>query len=342
MKAVVKYKKGVGNVEIREVPEPHISEKEIKIEVKAAGICGTDIHIYYDHYPYSIPVVMGHEFSGEIVEIGKAVENFKIGDRVMSEPTARTCNECYYCRNGIYNLCLGRKVYGINFNGGFTKYVTVRKESVHKLSGNVSFEAAALTEPLSCCVHALMEKTQVKVNDIVLILGPGPIGLLAALVAKAQGAIVAIAGTESDKMRLNLAKKLGIDYCIELSGAELQNTLTELKLNSVDIVVEASGSSYAIQEAIRIVRKGGKIIQLGLSGKGCEIEINQIVLKEIQVIGSFAHTWNSFENALRLLERGVVNTEVLISDKMKITDWEQGFKKIENKEGVKIILTPIN
>lgn len=345
MKALVKYKKGIGNIEIRDVPEPDVSQGEIKIEVKAAGICGTDIHIYHDHYPYNVPVVLGHEFSGEIVEIGKGqvVENFKIGDRVMSEPTARVCNECYYCRNGIYNLCPSRQVYGITFNGGFTKYVTVRKESVHKLPENVSFTAGALTEPLACCVHALMEKIQVRASDVILILGPGPIGLLAALVVKAQGSLVAIAGTSSDKNRLDLAKKLGIDYCIEVQGNNLQEELKKINKDfNVDIVVEASGSSYAVQQAIKTIRKGGKIVQLGLSGKSVEVELDQIVLKEIQVIGSFAHTWNSFENALRLLGRGIVNTEVLISDKLKLTDWEQGFRKIENKEGIKIVLEPVD
>lgn len=340
MKALVKTKKGIGNVEIKDVAEPKISGKEVKIEVKATGICGTDIHIYHDRYPYSVPVILGHEFCGSIVEVSKDIDNFKVGDRVMSEPSALICNECYYCRNGIYNLCSSRQVYGITVNGGFTKYVAVRKESIHKLPDNVSFTAGALTEPLACCVHALIEKTQVKAADTVLIFGPGPIGLLAACVSKAQGAFVIIVGTSKDEKRFDLAKKLGVDFCIELNGTNLQKSLTELKINPIDIVVEASGSIEGVCRSVEIVRKGGRIVQLGLSGKPVELMLDQIVIKEIQVIGSFAHTWNSFERALELIGRGIVDIEVLVSDKLPLTDWEKGFKKVENKECMKVVLEP--
>lgn len=343
MKAVVKVKKGEGNIKVRDAEEPIPLPDEIKIEIKAAGICGTDIHIYHDRYPSNPPVILGHEFCGVISEIGKDVKNFKIGDRVMAEPAGRICGECIYCRTGRYNMCSKRLAYGVNLNGGFTKYVAVREEVVHRLPDNVSFIAGALTEPLACCVHAIVERAEVSVGDIIVVSGPGPIGILAAQVAKSAGATVVIYGTSRDKKRLSLAARIGIDFTVNIESGNSQKIISKLTGGyGADTVIEAAGTIPSVQKSIELVKRDGVIIQLGLFGEPIRIDYEKVVFKEIKVIGSFAHRWTSFEKALELLRTGKVNAEALVSKKLPITRWCKAFKEFEEKKEGKIILIPVD
>lgn len=155
MKALLKTKLGPGNLEVAEVEEPQVGKDQVKILVKYSGICGTDIHTFQGHYKVSAPVILGHEFSGEVVEVGKNVTEFQPGDRVTSETTFYICGKCKYCQSGDYNLCSSRKGLGTQQNGSFTKYVIARKESVHRLPEHVDYLSAAMTEPLACAHHAV-------------------------------------------------------------------------------------------------------------------------------------------------------------------------------------------
>ena len=189
MKALVKYATGVGNMEIREVPEPSPGFGEVKIEVKATGICGSDLHTYHGNIgiPMKLPVVTGHEFAGVVVEVGEGVEGIEVGERVTAETTFSTCGRCIHCLTGSYNLCLQRRGIGYWLNGAFAKYTVVPAIRVHKLPDNVDFIGGALSEPLACVVHGAMELTGVSAGDVVLVTGPGAIGLLTMQVAKAEG-----------------------------------------------------------------------------------------------------------------------------------------------------------
>jgi len=341
MKAVVKVKRGKGNIELREVKEPTPGSDEVKIEIKAAGICGTDIHICYDSYPSDPPVTLGHEFCGVITEVGKDVKKLKPGDRVMAEPAARICGGCVYCRTGRYNMCSERLAYGVNLNGGFTKYIVVREKVVHRLPDNVSFIAGALTEPLACCVHAIIERVKVSAGDIIVVLGPGPVGLLAAQVAKAAGATVIICGTSRDKRRLSLASRIGIDFTVNIDTRDLGKIVSKLTGGyGADMVVEAAGTVSSVRESLGLVKRDGVIIQLGLFESSIKVDYNKVVFKELKIIGSFAHQWTSFEKALELLKTGKVNAEALVSEKLPITRWRKAFKDVEEKRGGKVILIP--
>ncbi len=175
---------------LREVPEPRPGPGQVKVEVRAAGVCGSDLHIYHDDIKINIvpPVVMGHEFAGVIVEAGPGVTTCRVGDRVTCETTAESCGACLQCRTGHYNMCETRKVLGYAVDGCFAPYCVVNERQVHRLPANVDFLAGALTEPLACCVHGLLEMTGLSPNDRVLIAGPGPIGLFSLQLAKAAGA----------------------------------------------------------------------------------------------------------------------------------------------------------
>jgi len=342
-KAIVKTAKGEGNVEIREVEEPVPEPGEVKIEVKAAGICGSDIHIYHDtiKIPLKLPVVMGHEFSGVVVDAGENVAGLKIGARVTSETAASVCGTCRYCRSGNYNLCPSRRGIGYWVNGAFTRYIVVPQERVHLLPENTDFMEAALIEPLACCVHEVSEQTKISAGDVVLITGPGAIGLLTAQVAKAEGATVIISGTSQDKERLKLAKTLGAYITVDVQEENLQEIVRKVTgEDGVDVVFECSGSAAAANQGLNMVRKRGKYTQMAGFGAPIQVDFDLIVYKEIQLTGSFTQKWSAWELAIKLLSEKKVQTKPLISDFFPITEWEKGFKKHEEKAGIKIILTP--
>src|SRR5579859_6486554 len=177
MKAVMKFAPGDGNVEVRDIPEPRAAAGQVMIAVRAAGICGTDLHILHDEFRSFPPVVLGHEVSGEVVEVGDGVERVHAGDRVTTETYFSTCGVCRFCRAGRINLCPHRRSIGSAVNGGFTSYLIVPERNVHVLPEGVSYLAGALTEPLACVVHGALEGPRLTPEDVVVIAGPGAIGL---------------------------------------------------------------------------------------------------------------------------------------------------------------------
>lgn len=176
MKAVVKYGQEDGKVEMREVPVPAIGTGDVLLEVKAAGICGSDIEMWRHHFTYRVntPVIQGHEFCGVIAALGEKVRGFKVGDRVISETSAYVCGTCRYCRTGHYNMCPSRLGYGYGTDGAFTNYVKVRQEILHWMPERLSFEEAALTEPACVAYNAVIGRSRVNPGDIVAVIGPGP------------------------------------------------------------------------------------------------------------------------------------------------------------------------
>ena len=344
MKALVKYHKGEGNMEIRDLPEPTVGPGQIKIEVKAAGICGSDLHIYHDDIaiPINPPVITGHEFSGVIADLGEGVTGRKIGDRVVSETAYSFCGKCEPCMTGFYNLCNHRKTLGYWFNGVFTNYTVVPAARVHDLPDNVDFVGGALMEPLACVTHAVLELTHITAGDVVLITGPGSIGLLTLQVAKAQGAIVIMTGTDQDQNRLETAQKFGADHCLNVNQ---QNVLEQIGAlthgKGVDVVLECSGNQKAANDALLAIKKRGQFTQIGLYGKPITIDFEKICFKEIKVTGSLGSRWTSWEKALELSSQGKVQLQPLASHSFPITEWEKAFAMFDQKQGLKLILTPV-
>lgn len=342
MKGIVKYAKGEGNVELREVAETPPAPNQVKIEVKASGICGSDLHIYHDHIkiPIRPPVVIGHEFSGVVVEKGGEVgDEIKVGDRVTGEPSIEICGKCRYCRSEYYNLCSDRKVLGYWFNGCFARYCNIT--FVHKLPDNVSFEAGAMTELLACCVHGVIEQTVVSAGDFAVITGPGPVGLLAAQVALAEGAVVMVCGTSVDADRLKLAEELGVHYTLDIEQHNPLKRVQELTEGyGADVVLECAGAPAASRLALDLVRKQGKYTQIGLFGRPIEIDFEKIVFKEIQVTGAVSQRRPAWKRALSLMGRGVIQSEKLISHRFPLDEWKKAFDLFERKEGIKLMLIP--
>lgn len=341
MKALVKHTAGVGNVGVQEIPEPTPGPNEVKIEVKAAGICGTDIHIYYDEFKTTPPVVMGHELSGAVVEVGSEVSRCKVGDRVTSETYAKTCMKCRYCRSGEYNLCPSRMSIGSRVNGAFAKYLVIREENVHKLPETLSFEAAAVTEPLACCVHAVLEESVIRPGDVVVVSGPGTIGLLCLQLAKVAGGTIVVCGTKQDERRLELARRLGADHTANAESGDLEEIVESLTDGcGADVVIECSGAGTSARACLGMVRRKGRYAQVGLFGKPVELDLDQVVYKELVVTGGNASTRSSWDKAIQLMGQGKVLTEPLISDKLPLAQWEEGLRKFKQRTGGKILLIP--
>jgi L-iditol 2-dehydrogenase len=342
MRAVMKVALGVGNIELRDIPEPRAGEGQVVIGVKAAGICGTDMHIYKDEFKSRPPVVLGHEIAGEIVEVGRGVESIKTGTRVTTETYFYTCGACRFCRNGQVNLCLERRSIGSAMNGGFTNYVLVPAKNVHRLPDHLSFNAGALTEPLACVVHGVLTTPTVAPGDLAVIAGPGAIGLLTLQVVKAAGAKVIMLGTNADAGRLELAKALGADYTLNVQEQNPEDLVRELSYQGLgaDVVYECSGAGPAAAQLLKLVRRKGRYVQIGLFGKSIAFDLDQLCYKELAMSGSNATIPSAWPKALQLLESGAVNTEALISNIYNVTDWQEAFDFFEAKQGIKLLLTP--
>lgn len=343
MKALVKYATGKGNVEVQNVAEPSPGPGQIKVEVKAAGLCGSDLHIYHDEIAIAIepPVVMGHEFAGVIVEVGEGVEHYSTGDRVTCETTASSCGRCLQCRMGRYNMCANRRVVGYAIDGCFARYCVVNERQVHLLPDNVDFVAGALTEPLACCVHAVLELTTISAGDMVVITGPGSIGLLCLQLVKAAGAYAVVCGTSQDADRLQAAKQFGADLIVDVETGDALEQIGRLTHSQgADVFLECAGAPPAARFGLRATRRGGQYTQVGLFPGPFEVEFDLIAYKELRVTGSLGQRWTSWQRALALMAQGQVDARLLVSHILPLTDWREAFRLFEERQGLKIVLEP--
>lgn len=342
MKAVMKVARGVGNVELRDIPEPSPSRGQVKIKVRAAGICGTDLHIYKDEFRSFPPVVLGHEVAGEIVELGDGVEGLNPGTRVTTETYFSTCGECAYCRTGHANLCLNRRSIGSAVNGGFTSYVIVPARNIHPLPENVDFQAGALTEPLACVCHAVLSTPTVSPGDMAVIAGPGAIGLLTLQVVKAAGATAVVLGTDGDEQRMALARELGADHVVNVSQQNPESLVRDITPEGLgaDVVYECSGAGAAAQQLLTLVRRRGRYVQIGLFGKPVAWDMDQICYRELTITGSNASVPSAWTRALQLLAGGQVQTKPLITAVYDVTAWQDALEGFERKAAIKTLLRP--
>jgi L-iditol 2-dehydrogenase len=344
MLALIKTQKGDGFLELRDVPVPKIEPEEVLIEVKAAGICGTDIHVKHDEFPYWPPVVLGHEFSGSIVEVGPQVEGYKVGDRVVAEPHTKACGKCYLCRSGNIQICAAKRSPGWGIDGAFTKYIKMPEKLLHRIPDNVSFEEGAVVEPLANVVHDVLERGKVEAEDFVVVLGPGPIGLMAAMAARAEGArAVMIVGTPRDEeMRLKVARELGIDHVVNL-GTEnpVDKCVALTDGRGADLVVEASGAEPAINMAVELVRKKGRITVIGMTGKEkIQFPWDKAIFKVCDIIFNLSTSYTSWDRAISLIASGKVNVKAITSHREPLENWERVFADVENLSALKALLIP--
>jgi L-iditol 2-dehydrogenase len=340
MKALVKTRPGVGHVELIDVAEPACPSNGVKIEVKLTGICGTDLHVYHDTFKNYPPVILGHEFSGVVREAGPAVTSLAIGDRVTVLPSsAVVCGKCEYCRQGHYMFCPIRRGMGHGVNGSFTRFAAVREDQCYKIPDNVSFEAAAMAEPFAAALQAMGELSACSVGDTVLLSGPGPIGLLCLMVLVSQGCRVIVAGTSQDGPRLDMARSLGAALTVDVTRENLQEIVArETAGRGVDAAVEVAGAASSVVACLAAVRRLGKYFQVGIAGKPITVDFDTILFKQIQVYGSVGHSLKTWDAVMRIICGGSIDLARIITHKLPLSRWREGFDLCETKKGVKVML----
>lgn len=328
-----------GELKLMESDIPEVNKNFVRIKVKKAGICASDIG-YWKHGSdrlKNFPVVLGHEGCGIVDAVGPEVSSVKKGDRVIALTTFKICGKCRFCLNGSTNLCVEREGIGSKRNGVFADYVISPETSCLKIPDNLDFEEAVFAEPLSCCVHALMQHGNVNAQSKVLIIGPGPIGLLSALVAKANGATVVIAGLGSDEKRLKLAKELGMDYTVNLETDNLNEIINNISPYKMDICVEAAGNKNAFYTCMDSVANQGLILQMGVNKSQTNIDLDAVLHREIRIVGSLSQIHSSWPIACDLMQRGKINVKPLITQQFGLADFESAFETSTKSSSIKTL-----
>lgn len=342
MQAVVKTAPGPGHVALREVPEPRAGAGQVKIAVRATGVCGTDLHIVKDEFPSWPPVILGHEFAGTVAAVGEGVSGLGMGDPVVAQTAAVWCGRCRYCASGDYLMCGAKRSIGYGVDGAFASHIVVPAGTVHRLPPGMDLEAAALCEPAACAVRAVCERGRVAAGDRALVTGAGPIGLLVLQALKAQGARVCLTGARADTRRLETARSLGADVAVDVEHEDLRAVLQAFaETDGVDLAFECSGAPPALDACLRALRRQGTLVQVGLFGRRLEHDYEQVAMKELTVLGSYGHIHSSWRRAITLIADGTIRTRPLISAVLPLGRWEEAFRRAEAKDGVKFLLQPI-
>jgi len=344
MKALVKTATGRDCLELREVPVPEIGADDVLIRVRACGICGSDLKIRDDQHPYTPPVIVGHEFAGEIARVGAGVSGWAVGDRVVSEQHTRACRRCRQCLAGNAFICAAKRSLGYFIDGAFAEFIRIPAWLLHRIPDNSSFVEAALSEPAAVAAHGVLDRAGVAPEDVVLILGCGPIGLIAAQMARAAGASrVIITGIDRDeRARLPKARELEIDHVVNVTETDLASFVDDVTGGEgADVVIELAGALPAINQAFQLARRGGRV---GLVGQpptdDVAIPYRDALFRALTVSFSFSSKYTSWERALSLFARGAIRPSEIISHVLPLGEWERGFALSSSGEAVKVVLEP--
>ncbi len=331
MNALRKTQAGYGNVALQDVAVPELHDDEVLMKVWATGVCGSDLLIQEDKHFYKSPVTLGHEYAGVVEKVGCRVENVQPGDRIVSDIETKT------------------GWLGVTRDGGYAAYMAVPEEQIFVYPKSVSLDHACFTEPVVATLHAMQERNNVKAGDFVVIVGPGPMGLLGVQFAKIRGArAVALIGLRDDEKRLADRRALGADYTL-YSDEHPEKTVLELTNGrGADFVLECSASETGVQHAIDCARRAnegvggrGTIAFISLWGKPITISADAISLNQLTISGSWS--WNgreTWERAVDLISRGVFDLDSLLTNRYSLDQWETAFQNLREKQDVKAFIYP--
>ena len=328
-----------GQIVVVERPTPEITENEVLVKVKAAGICGSDVHIYHGKNAFATyPRVVGHEFVGEIEKVGSQVENLKVGDRVAVDPVV-SCGHCYPCRIGRHNVCKQLNVMGVHRDGGYQQYVAVAGTSAHKIPENISWEIAAMIEPYTIAAQVL-DRGRLTAADTVLICGAGPIGLVILQAVKMAGARVAI--MDVIETRLNWAKEMGADLVINAKTSDMTKEMMAFTNNEgASLILEATGNINVLETCIHsIASPAGRVVVLGFSTELVKIPQVDIMSRELEIIGTRLNN-KKFPQVIEWFREGLVQPEKILTHTFTFDEAQKAFEMNDtNPENVcKIVLT---
>lgn len=314
---------GPKQLEFAEVPEPEIGENDILLKIRKVGICGTDLHIYSGGMKVPTPLIMGHEFVGDIVKVGKKVSGLKVGMRAVAEHVIG-CKECSYCQDGHKNICDNATVIGLHRPGALAEYLSLPAELVYELPDELSYDDGVLVEPISIAVYGV-RRTHVDLGDAVAVVGQGPIGLFIDQVAKAAGALVF--GIDVNDGRLEFAQKQKIvDGIINSTKGDLLKHFNQLAQKcGADVVFEAVGREETAQAALELVKPEGKVLVQGVFEHDVKLNLMHIVKKEITLMGSWT-CLNAFEPTIDLIKAKKIKTDGFITHRYAFKDAPRAFE----------------
>jgi L-iditol 2-dehydrogenase len=332
MKALRKMAPGVGHVELSEVPIPEIGPDEVLMKVYAAGVCGSDLLIEQDCHFYRAPVTLGHEFSGVAYKVGENVGRVQEGDKFVAD---------IECGEGNW--------LGVTIDGAYAPFMRVPQHVIYRVPDHVSLDHACLAEPIVATTHLMQERAQVKMGDDVVVVGPGPMGVLAVQHAKHCGARrVFLIGLKSDEKRLQIGKQMGADYTLYSEDGPEKAVMDITVGKGAEFVLECSASQEGVQHAVDCARKahegpGGKgvIVFISLWGNKITVNLDEVSLGQLDIRGSWS--WNgreTWERALDLLDRGVLDLEPMITNHYELEQWEMAFANLRSKQDVKALIHP--
>jgi 2-desacetyl-2-hydroxyethyl bacteriochlorophyllide A dehydrogenase len=328
----------VRRIELLDIEEPTAARNDVTIEVRAGGICGSDMHAYRGHHPFrKPPVVMGHEVAGRVIAIGSDVTRVAIGERVAVEPQI-ACGTCASCLRGLANLCRHARRPGLGWGGTFAERMTAPEHVVYRLDPDTSYEEGALVEPTAVALRAVRHGG-LQVGDRVAVLGVGPIGGLVARLCQVAGA-GSLMVTDVKGFNLDLMRTLGVADAIDASAVDVSEAAHEITHGAgFDIAFVTSPARTSVNDAMKILRPGGRVVQIAIHGESVPFDATAAVLAEIEVRASLTYTSVDFEIATTLINRGVLDVRPFITHRYGLDDAPAAFRAIEDGlDHVKVVL----
>ena len=340
MKCSVFY--GKETIKTEERPTPEVKAGQVLMRVHACGVCGTDIHIYYGEKgsaEVNPPVILGHEFSGEVVEIGEGVTTVAVGDRITVDPNDY-CGVCMHCKMGKKNMCANMKGCGVSFDGGFSEYCVVPEKLCFKLNPDTDYEVGAMTEPVACCLHGI-DLAQIKPGGSVCVIGGGAIGLIMVQLARISGAATVIL-SEPVEMRRNIALEIGADYAIDPINENIVERIREITgTEGVDTIIECVGKLSATEQAVSIANKGATVLLFSVPAPDAKfaLPLFDVFSKELHIIGSFVNP-DTHQRSVNLITSGVLNLKPLITHRFPVDQVADAISMQQSVESIKVLVTP--
>ena len=335
------YFLGKGSFEVRQAPELHPGPGEVVIKNMVCGVCGTDVHIFHGE-PGSAdvnpPVVLGHEYSGEVVEVGEGVTALKPGDHVTVDPNIY-CGECVYCRNGKKQLCETMQAVGVTRDGGFGEYSLVPAAQAFKLGDSVLYEAGAMAEPVACCLHGI-DLAGIKAGDRVCIVGGGAIGLIMLQLAKLSGASTLVLSEPNEKRR-QVALSLGADAAIDPTAPDAKSAYEAALGDGADVVIECVGNNAAVKSAFQLAKKGATIVLFSVPKVDAtfDLPLFDVYKKELTIKGSFVNP-DTHERAVRLINSGKLDFTSIITHRFNLDQLPEAIAMQMSSESIKVVVCP--
>lgn len=320
---------------VEERPVPEIGSGDVLVKVHACGVCGTDMHIFAGEHIVRFPVVPGHEFSGEIADVGPEVTSVGVGDRVTIDPNI-FCHTCSFCADGQVHLCENLTAVGVNYDGGFAEYCRVPASQVYRVPDSVSLDDAAFAEPLACCIHGL-DRADLIPGRVAVVLGAGSIGLLMVQLARAAGARVLV--SEPDETKRRLASELGASACIDPTSRDVVEEVFQLTDRGADVVIECAGLPRTAETAPKLARRGGTILQFGVVSQHETVRISpyDVFYRELSIVGSFVNPF-THARAVEMLASGAVSVRPLVTHRFGL---DEAAKALETASGARAIKVQI-